>query len=404
MERGDETIARVAFDEDSKSLANDVGSRVRTAWAHLGRSRGDDAGAREARDAARRLATSGPDACSTAAMRAMQMSRASADEVPWREIEEEVRMSVDGGTADVDGMRVALAGARAVCALTRFRNEDALESAMHCEAILRGISIEALEAAKSAPHGWAIATAMKALGHVERLRGSTGRSTELYERASEYAADIVANEHPGAMASRIIAEDVAVDCSLALAQAHAASGDVEKAEEHAARAVSGCEALGDERHPRVGVAIAASGDVYVAKALRGMTAQAGQGDGAGVMFAEGLYLSALKLMHYPHAVEDARAASLDHEARHLCAVLHARYSSILRASGAHRAREADKWLASARLLWPDESGRDEGGLDGGAVVTRAATKLGVKNGGIIVLDTQQMVPYTMFPAPSETTK
>ena len=122
------------------------------------------------------------------------------------------------------------------------------------------------------------------------------------------------------------------------------------------------------------------------------------------MFAEGLYLSALKLMHYPHAVEDARAASLDHEARHLCAVLHARYSSILRASGAHRAREADKWLASARLLWPDESGRDEGGLDGGAVVTRAATKLGVKNGGIIVLDTQQMVPYTMFPAPSETTK
>ena len=166
LERGDETIARVAFDEDSKSLANDVGSRVRTAWAHLGRSRGDDAGAREARDAARRLATSGPDACSTAAMRAMQMSRASAEEVPWREIEEEVRMSVDGETADVDGMRVALAGARAVCALTRFRNEDALESAMHCEAILRGISIEALEAAKSAPHGWAIATAMKALGHV----------------------------------------------------------------------------------------------------------------------------------------------------------------------------------------------------------------------------------------------
>ena len=277
------------------------------------------------------------------------------------------------------------------------RARDALEAAETCEIALRGMSSEELREAKDAPHGWAIASAMKALGHVERLTpsGSSERALELYERAAEYAKDVALSEHPGAMASRMIAEDLQADCALARAQAYAALGDVENAETFAARAVSAAEALGDEKHPRVGAAIAVSGDVYVAKALRSMSndEKTSLGDGAGVMFAEGLYKSAIKLMHYPHVVEDGKIV-LDYEARHLCALLHARYSSILRASGGQREREANAWLESAKILWPDERGDDEG-VDGVDIVTKAATKLGVKHGPSVLIDLQQMAPLTM---------
>jgi hypothetical protein len=113
------------------------------------------------------------------------------------------------------------------------------------------------------------------------------------------------------------------------------------------------------------------------------------------MFAEGLYKSALKLMHYPHIVEDAYIV-LDYEARHLCALLHARYSSILRASGPQRAREADAWLMSAKILWPDERCGDAntGGVDGNETMTDAATKLGIKNAPKVFIDLQQMAPLT----------
>ena len=287
--------------------------------------------------------------------------------------------------------------AETLAALTRRRARDALEAAETCEIALRGMSSEELREAKDAPHGWAIASAMKALGHVERLTpsGSSERALELYERAAEYAKDVALSEHPGAMASRMIAEDLQADCALARAQAYAALGDVENAETFAARAVSAAEALGDEKHPRVGAAIAVSGDVYVAKALRSMSndEKTSLGDGAGVMFAEGLYKSAIKLMHYPHVVEDGKIV-LDYEARHLCALLHARYSSILRASGGQREREANAWLESAKILWPDERGDDEG-VDGVDIVTKAATKLGVKHGPSVLIDLQQMAPLTM---------
>jgi hypothetical protein len=106
-----------------------------------------------------------------------------------------------------------------------------------------------------------------------------------------------------------------------------------------------------------------------------------------------LYKSAIKLMHYPHIVEDGSVVR-DAESRRLCALLHARYSSILRASGGQREREANAWLESAKILWPDERGDDEG-VDGVDIVTKAATKLGVKHGPSVLIDLQQMAPLTM---------
>ena len=131
--------------------------------------------------------------------------------------------------------------------------------------------------------------------------------------------------------------------------------------------------MGDEKHPLCGVCIAAAADVPLAKALRSSVnaAEGELGDGAGIMFAEGLYKSALKLMHYPHIVEDAYIAST--RGRDTCrgALLHARCSSILRASGPQRAREADAWLMSAKILWPDERCGDAntGGVDGNETMT-----------------------------------
>jgi len=66
----------------------------------------------------------------------------------------------------------------------------------------------------------------------------------------------------------------------------------------------------------------------------------------------------------------------------------------LRASGGQREREANAWLESAKILWPDERGDDEG-VDGVDIVTKAATKLGVKHGPSVLIDLQQMAPLTM---------
>ena len=218
--------------------------------------------------------------------------------------------------------------------------------------MIRGTASEALESAQSSAHGWAIASAMKTLGHVERLRGSSERAVDFYERALAYATAVTKNAvagrdgvehhrcgHKGGRVSRLVADVRDDGCDFR-------GGNV-----RSARAVSEAEALGDEKHPRVGVCIAAA--PYVAKALRSSVnaAEGELGDGAGIMFAEGLYKSALKLMHYPHIVEDAYIV-LDYEARHLCALLHAailehtpRVWSTARARGGRVAHERENTLA-----------------------------------------------------------
>ena len=399
LEHADVTIAKLGGGggggesgaEDA--AARDCASRASTVWASLVRGRGDVASAREATTKAMTFAASAEDATSARAMEALMRSRERATSAPWETIARAL-----GDEDEKDASRAAaLAGARTLASLTRFRVDDAFASAERCaRAVVDGA---ALEGAKSSPHGWAVATALKTLGHVERIRAAAddadarARALEYYTRALEYATDVSVNDSPGAVASRVIAEELIVDCRLALAQLFVSAEDATLAETHAARAVSGAEALGDEKHPCVGVAVAVSGDVYVAKALRSASGASALGDGAGVMFAEGLYRNAIKLMHYPHVVEDAKIV-LDYEARHLCALLHARYSSVLRASGEQRRSKSDAWLASAKLLWPDERARDEGGVNGIDVVTSAATKLGTKHGIQVLIDLQQMTPLT----------
>jgi len=403
LEHGDSMLTR---GDGSGSTAGDASSRLACAWAHFTRERGDVAGASDACDRAMRHAESECDAASSAVMWALMASRRRVGEVSWSAIEGGManalsRASVDSDDSDSDDASsasrfLALSGARALAALTRFRVDDAMESATRCEEILVGRA-DALELAKGQPHGWCVATTLKTLGHVARLRGSNARAIEMYERAMAYADDVAVSEENGAMASRIIAEELRVDCRLALAQALLVgeSEDVDAAESYAAGAVSAAEALGDDKHPRVGVAIAASGDVYVAKALRATSGAGELGDGAGVMFAEGLYRNAIKLTHYPRVVEDASAAKTDHEARHLSAVLHARYSSVLRASGDQRKRESETWLESAKLLWPDEYENAEGGVNGQALVIDVAHKLGSKHTKTVILDIQQMTAITL---------
>ena len=140
----------------------------------------------------------------------------------------------------------------------------------------------------------------------------------------------------------------------------AATIRIADAEEAAASAVTAAESLGDPNHPRVALAVACSADVYVAKAVLAAKGGGGTGDGAGVMFAEGLYRNALRMLGTPRhptaTADDPDAASGGAARSHLrlaAALAHARYAAVLRASGANRAAEAEAWAAAAA-----GSGRD----------------------------------------------
>ena len=91
--------------------------------------------------------------------------------------------------------------------------------------------------------------------------------------------------------------------------------------------------------------MAVSGDVYTAKAvIAARTPGAGGvGDGAGIMFAEGLYRNALRMIGTPRppastADDDDAAAggAARADLRLAASVIHARYAAILKASGPQR--------------------------------------------------------------------
>jgi hypothetical protein len=109
-----------------------------------------------------------------------------------------------------------------------------------------------------------------------------------------------------------------------------------------------------------GLAVAVSGDVYTAKAvIAARTPGAGGvGDGAGIMFAEGLYRNALKMIGTPRpptstADDDDAAAggAARADLRLAASVIHARYAAILKASGPQRVAEAEDWAAAAAKEW-----------------------------------------------------
>ena len=225
---------------------------------------------------------------------------------------------------------------------------------------------------------------------------------DLYARAADLASSSASSASPRAAHSALAADAVFADARLAQAQlalrrAVSASPDaatirIADAEEAAASAVTAAESLGDPNHPRVALAVACSADVYVAKAVLAAKGGGGTGDGAGVMFAEGLYRNALRMLgtpRHPTATADDPDAAAGGAARsHLrlaAALAHARYAAVLRASGANRAAEAEAWAAAARKEWPGSS-------DAEGAVEAAARGIGGVGRERVVFDAQLMIP------------
>ena len=168
-----------------------------------------------------------------------------------------------------------------------------------------------------------------------------------------------------------------------LAQVRATLGNLAGAEDDVAAALAEAEDLGDPAHGRVGVAVAVSADVYISKAAaaaaaqsRGIATDASHiGDGAGILFAEGLYRNALRMLGTPRP----DIAPVPHLAK-VAAVAQTRYAAVLRASGPKRNAEARMWDTAARRWWLD---------DAGTLV--AAARLG-KTPPDVVYDLQLMTP------------
>ena len=268
---------------------------------------------------------------------------------------------------------------------------------------------DALARSANLPHGAAVASALKAAAHWTALReaategdgsDASGESVdisaaELYARAGRLAEECAASPAPEAAASAMAAEELVADVALGAAQRalrsarHASSRRARRdapretetaadalaaAESAAAAAVTAGELLGVPEHPRVGLAVACVGDVYAARAAQAAMKAGGIGDGSGVVFAEGLYRNALRMLGTPRAptaahagndtsAPDASASACGAARPHLrlvAAAVHARYAAVLRASGARRAAEADDWAAAAEREWPEGCGAATG--------------------------------------------
>ena len=246
-----------------------------------------------------------------------------------------------------------------------------------------------------APHGAAVASALKFAGHWAALRGAgvVARDADenspakrhrrfrvamrAYDRAEAVAKAAASSSAPEAAAAALAADELVADVAAAKAQLalrvavdafERGDGDspeektlLADAEAAAAAAVTAAEATGDPEHPRVGVAVACSADVYVAKAVLAAKGKGGVGDGAGVLFADGLYRNALQRFgttRPPASVaSDPDAAAGGAAPAHLrlvAALAHAKYAAVLRASGANRAGEAEAWSSAALKEWDDD--------------------------------------------------
>ena len=357
---------------------------------------------------------------------------------------------------EASALRVAALGARGLTAMATgdaSAAADALDGVV--AALRREEDAASVRSAADGPHGAAVAAALKTAAHWIALTGvrvETGEETvtvtggseptreprpkgratrddpsdlrdepsdsevarpsdvfdaldvadDLYARAADVASSSASSASPRAAHSALAADAVFADVRLAQAQlalrrAVSASPDaatirIADAEEAAASAVTAAESLGDPNHPRVALAVACSADVYVAKAVLAAKGGGGVGDGAGVMFAEGLYRNALRMLgtpRHPTATADDPDAAAGGAARsHLrlaAALAHARYAAVLRASGANRAAEAEAWAAAARKEWPGSS-------DAEGAVEAAARGIGGVGRERVVFDAQLMIP------------
>ena len=300
-----------------------------------------------------------------------------------------------------------------------------------------------------APHGAAVASALKFAGHWAALRGAGAVASDAaardaedgdanaaakrhcrvamraYDRAEAVAKAVASSSAPEAAAAALAADELIADVALSKAQLMLRMavdaferGDSDSPEEKApladaeaaaAAAVTAAEATGDPGHPRVGIAVACSADVYVAKAVLAAKGKGGVGDGAGVLFADGLYRNALQRFGTtkpPTAVaSDPDAAAGGAAPAHLrlvAALAHAKYAAVLRASGANRAGEADAWSSAALKEWDDDFSQtlsedmvppdgDESER-GSAAIRAAAGNIGSVGKTRAILDGQLMMP------------
>ena len=315
------------------------------------------------------------------------------------------------------------------------------EGGVGWDAFARGVA--------DAPHGAAVASALKFAGHWAALRGAGAVASDAaardaedgdanadakrhcrvamraYDRAEAVAKAVASSSAPEAAAAALAADELIADVALAKAQLTLRMavdaferGDSDSPEEKAlladaeaaaAAAVTAAEATGDPGHPRVGVAVACSADVYVAKAVLAAKGKGGVGDGAGVLFADGLYRNALQRFGTtkpPTAVaSDPDAAAGGAAPAHLrlvAALAHAKYAAVLRASGANRAGEADAWSSAALKEWDDDFSQtlsedvvppdgDESDR-GSAAIRAAAGNIGSVGKTRAILDGQLMMP------------
>ena len=342
--------------------------------------------------------------------------------------------------ADAVALRIAMLGGRCAAASALNDADAACDAAcdIHCQLEHAEWSKdEGWEAVKMSaacgPHGAAVASALKFAGHWTVLRGAGSvdgddqyaLAMRTYDRAEEVAKLVSASEVPTTATAALIADELVADISLAKAQLalRVAIANFDRlkgenlkedndevddsmaiAETCAANAVTAAESLGypDGDHPRVGLAITNSADVYVAKAVLAAKGRGGVGDGAGVLFADGLYRNALHKFgttRPPTAVaSDADAAAGGAASSHLrltAALIHAKYAAVLRASGANRASEADQWANAALKEWRDDfQGRRDTEKDTStsSVIHSVAKGIGVVGKINAVLDGELMMP------------
>ena len=367
--------------------------------------------------------------------------------------------AVAGAPAAAVSLRIAVGGGRCAAASALGDADAAFDAACDIFSLLENAEWTRAEGGggwdafargvTDAPHGAAVASALKFAGHWAALRGAgevtsdtAARDAErgdadalakrryrvamrAYDRAEAVAKAAASSSAPEAAASALAADELVADVALAKAQLalrmaidafERGDGDspeeralLADAEAAAAAAVTAAEATGDLEHPRVGVAVACSADVYVAKAVLAAKGKGGVGDGAGVLFADGLYRNALQRFgttRPPTSVaSDPDAAAGGAAPAHLrlvAALAHAKYAAVLRASGANRAAEADAWSRAALTEWdndfsqtdPEDVVPPDGDASerGSAAIRAAAAGIGSVGRTRAILDGQLMMP------------
>jgi hypothetical protein len=210
----------------------------------------------------------------------------------------------------------------------------------------------------SAPHGASLAAALHGAAAWHACTGSVASARTLFEATASlaHACAATATASPAAPAppsapqllSAAAAVEVSADAALGLAQLALRAADVAAAERHCDDALRLAESVSGPGHARVGVVLAVSADVTMARLAAAAVRAAGGvlSDSDGVYVAEALYRKALQLLSATGGGAGGAALS---------ALLQRRLAEVLRVSGPNRAPEAERLIASAAAALDGES-------------------------------------------------